>query len=99
MPFLDVPFCDEPGLITQCCPNDQGPFKVGVYTWGRFKPIPSRGQWLSRHPIVSPLFVLFRSGVGLIIDLGQMLIVEVCVDLCGGEIGMPQEFLHGAQIA
>ncbi|NHH99218.1 hypothetical protein OJHNALOF_00208 [Oceanimonas sp. MB9] len=37
--------------------------------------------------------------VGLIIGVGQMLKIEVGVDLGGGQIGMAQQFLHRAQVA
>ena len=36
--------------------------------------------------------------MGLVIDLGQVLEIQVGIDLCGGNIRMTQQFLHGAQV-
>jgi hypothetical protein len=40
-----------------------------------------------------------RPGVSLVIDLGQVLKIQVGVDLGGADIGMAEEFLDGAQVA
>ena len=36
--------------------------------------------------------------MGLIVDLGQMLEIQMGIDLCGTDIGVAQEFLNGPQI-
>jgi hypothetical protein len=40
-----------------------------------------------------------RPGVSLVIDLGQVLKIQVGVDLGGADVGVTQEFLDGAQVA
>ncbi len=40
-----------------------------------------------------------RPWVRLVVDLGQVLEVKVGVDLGGADVGVTQEFLHGAQVA
>ena len=40
-----------------------------------------------------PLFFL-RTGVGLIVDLGKALKVEVGVDLGGGNLGVTEQLLY-----
>jgi hypothetical protein len=42
---------------------------------------------------------LARTRVRLIVDLGQMLEIQMRVDLRRGQIGVTQQFLHRAQIA
>ena len=37
--------------------------------------------------------------MGLVVDLGQVGEVEVGVDLGGRQVGVPQQFLHGSQVA
>lgn len=39
-----------------------------------------------------------RARVGGVVDAGEMLKVEVGVDLGGANIGVPEQFLHRAQI-
>ena len=34
-----------------------------------------------------------------VIHLGEVLKVEMGVDLCGADVGMTQQFLHGTQVA
>src|SRR3546814_5077194 len=34
-----------------------------------------------------------------VVDLGQVLVVEVGVDLGGGDVGVAEQFLHAAQVA
>src|SRR5450631_2166826 len=38
------------------------------------------------------------AGVRGVVDLRQVLKVQVCVDLCGGDVGVSQQFLDAAQI-
>ena len=35
----------------------------------------------------------------LIVNLGQVLKIQMGIYLCRGDVGMPQHFLHGAQVA
>ena len=34
-----------------------------------------------------------------IVNLGQVLEVEMCIDLSGGDVSVAEQFLHAAQIA
>ena len=34
-----------------------------------------------------------------IVDVGQMLEIQMGIDLCGGDVGVAQQFLHAAQVA
>src|SRR5690606_36371500 len=62
-----------------------------------------RQAWIMRPPRAG------RKGAGSrfasrarmrgIVDLGEVLEVEVGIDLRGGDVGMPEQFLHAAQIA
>ena len=47
------------------------------------------------------VFILaaFGSGVGLIVGFGQMLKIQMGIDLGGGQIRVTQQFLHRPQIA
>jgi len=38
-------------------------------------------------------------GMGLVVDLGQVLEVQMRVDLRGADVGVAQQFLHGAQVS
>lgn len=49
--------------------------------------------------IVSVYELFFGARVGLVVDLGQMLIVQMGIDLGGGQIRMPQQFLYRPKIA
>ena len=46
-------------------------------------------------------FLLFFlcAGMRFVVDPGQMLEVEVGVDLCGCDIGVTEQFLNSAQVA
>ena len=48
--------------------------------------------------LVVPLAAL-GSGVSTIIDLGQVLEIQVGIDLGGGQVRMAQQFLHRTQVA
>ena len=40
----------------------------------------------------------FGPGMGLVIDIRQSLKIQMGVDLGGGQIGVPQQLLHRAQV-
>ena len=62
-----------------------------------------KGPSLSAHhrvvaPSRSAVFLEPRARMRLVVYLGQMLEVKVSIDLCGTDVGVPQEFLDTAQI-
>ena len=44
-------------------------------------------------------FLFLCAGMRLVVNPGQMLEIQVGIDLRGADVGMPEQFLHGAQIA
>lgn len=55
--------------------------------------------WTAINHLIGQSGAFFRPWMGAVIDLGQMLEVEVGVDLCRGKIGMAEQLLHRTQIA
>src|SRR3546814_6744917 len=59
----------------------------------------------TRTDTLVPYTTLVRSRLPLgprmrgVVDLGQVLVVEVGVDLGGGDVGVAEQFLHAAQVA
>src|SRR5690606_6883988 len=54
-----------------------------------------------RDACLIPSVPFFSSGAGVggVVDLGQVLVVQVGVDLGGGDVGVAEQFLHAAQVA
>ena len=50
-----------------------------------------------RHALALIWFA-FGTGVCGVVYLGQVLEVEMCVNLRGGDVGMPEQFLNGTQV-
>src|SRR3546814_6645524 len=53
---------------------------------------PAGGRW-------SIVLLALRPRMGGVVDLGQVLEIQVGVDLGGGDIGVAEQFLHAAQVA
>src|SRR5690606_20808159 len=87
-------------LLSQ--PLEHGPFSAEQNGAGFPEGIIQvKGNQLNRHDGLlfwSTVFFAFGAGMGLVINLGQMLKVQVSVYLGGGNIGMPQQFLDSSQI-
>ncbi len=58
----------------------------------------TNAQILSLRPLRLCGELFSRSWVRLVVDAGEVLEIEVGVDLCGAQVGMPQQFLYGAQV-
>ena len=61
--------------------------------------LPGTGNCPSyQDPVAIQLILATRAWVGRVVNIGEMLKIEVGVDLGGGNIGVPEQFLHRAQI-
>ena len=58
------------------------------------RPIVSNKIFLTRINLTA--FFLFGARMGLVIDAGQVLKIHMSVDLGGADVGMAEQFLHGA---
>ena len=52
---------------------------------------------VGQEPHLAHLF--FRARVGLVVNAGQVLKIEVGLNLSGGNIAVPKQFLHRPQVA
>ena len=57
------------------------------------------GHLVSVRLVLFGLALFACAWVGLVIDLGQVLKIQVSIDLGGGNIGVTEQFLHGPQVA
>ena len=86
---------DRRGFIQNCVTTYVAPvwvergrvYNLDTTIWSRLTSLRHRGLFL------------FCPRMGLVVDAGQVLKVQVGVNLGGGDVGVAEQFLHGPQVA
>src|SRR5690606_20675893 len=88
-------------------PSGWGPATVDATPCAAGRVLIRRPAWIATVPASGGsrpalrffAFLALRARMGCVVDPGQVLEVQVGVDLGGGDVGVAEQFLHAAQVA